>query len=70
MMSICYTNLNDSVFLRVYRNHGSAVEVEGQLVARMSVAAEEFHLLLDPLHGGRRPNDNVEILNGKVLAQF
>lgn len=50
----------------MYRNHGPAVEVKGQLVTRMSVAAEKFHLLLDPLHGSRRPNDNIEVLNGGV----
>ena len=44
-------------------NHGPAVEIKGQLVTGMPVAAEKLHLFFNPLHGSRRPNYNVKILD-------
>jgi len=40
---------------KMYMKSAPGIKVEGQLVVRVPVAAQQLHLLLDPLHVGRRP---------------
>ena len=50
-----WLHINNSIFLSLNRDHCSGVQVEGEFVVWVLVAAEQLHLLLDPPHVRRRP---------------
>ena len=62
--------LYDAVLLRVNGDHCPRVEVKGQLVVRMPIAAQQLHLLLDPLHVRRGPDDDVVVLKSLLVLSM
>ena len=52
-------HIHEAVLLRLHGDHGAAVQVEGQLVVGVGGAAQQLHLLLDPLHISGGPEHEI-----------